>query len=146
MRLHHHVKRGVGRLVSLAKGRIRIALLFIVFVGISYFAVSSFIHRGFTQSATPQQVLGESTLAALNLHPLANDEFAIISKSTGKPVGKKVTQTIQLSSGETYTMEVDQNTTVNVVEGNDKTVNYIKMAEGVEIHKKNEVKRLRLRG
>src|SRR5258708_4096176 len=137
MRLHHHAKHGLLKLASLAKGKIRIPLLIITFLVISYFAVSHYLNRGFTQTP-PQQTLGAQTLAALNLHPLASDEFAIVSKSIGNPTGKKVTRTMRLSNGATYTASVDENTTTNLIEGSDNTVTYVKMSDAVEIHEKSE--------
>lgn len=87
-----------------------------------------------------KQEMSQETLAALNLHPLASDEFAIVTRSNGKADGKKVTHTTKLRDGQTYSFESDQNDAFSIIEGDDKTINYIKTSEGVEIHKKDEIK------
>src|SRR6185369_5136357 len=135
MRLHHHVKHGVLKLVSLTKGKIRISLLILSFLSISYFAVSQYLHKGFTQTSGISQAFDEASLTAFNIHPLTSDEFAIVTKSVGEPANKKVTNSVRLSNGEIYTFDADKNTAYNVIEGNDKTITYIKMSSNVEIHK-----------
>lgn len=87
-----------------------------------------------------KQEMSQETLAALNLHPLANDEFAVVTRSNGKADGKKITHATRLKDGQTYTFESDQNDAYSIIEGNDETTNYIKTSEGVEIHKKDEIK------
>lgn len=138
MRLHHHVKHGVLKIASLFKGKIRISLLLLSILVISYFAASYVFNRGFSESRSPQQTLGAATLAALDLHLLASDEFAIVSKSVGKPTGKKVNHTLQLNSGDSYTFTADENMVFSLIEGSDKAVTYIKLSDDTEIHKKNE--------
>src|SRR5689334_2276917 len=99
MHIHHHVKHGARKVALFFKGKIRISLLFLSLAAIFYFSITYVFNKGFTESLSPQQTLSESTLNALNLHAMASDEFAIVTKRVGNQTGKKVTKSIALSSG-----------------------------------------------
>ena len=88
--------------------------------------ISEFFHSVFTAIAGEKQkenvevsweASAEDIAKANNMVVLKEGEFAVITKENGPSTGKKITQIFTLSNGQTFRVETDQSSSVEIMEG-----------------------------